>query len=287
MDIQLPVKDGIEATRDIREMERANNIGTFITTPTSDSPSPPSSQATSPMSPLLSMPVIIVALTASSLQIDRVTALAAGCNDFLTKPVSLPWLQQKLLEWGSMAYLSGFSRASSDSTGVSSEFAKSKPAFSAGLNAKAKADEISAHLHIHPRPSSRSSSPARPSDAAHPASLAHPVLTISSPTPVLTPVASTQSHVPVLSPAAIAEVNNDSAPDMDAVDGMLEDHKAQTKRPGPTPLSEPTLESVVAEGARLAIVGRSRANSATTDSFSKVRFRSPLARAPELALIPA
>lgn len=103
MDIQLPVKDGIEATKEIREMEKANNIGTFASTPTAELPSPPSVAASSsssslPMSPFR-LPVIIVALTASSLQSDRVAALAAGCNDFLTKPVSLPWLQQKLLEW--------------------------------------------------------------------------------------------------------------------------------------------------------------------------------------------
>ena len=38
-------------------------------------------------------PVIIVALTASSLQSDRHEALAAGCNDFLTKvSCSIPFV---------------------------------------------------------------------------------------------------------------------------------------------------------------------------------------------------
>jgi CheY-like chemotaxis protein len=38
-----------------------------------------------PSTAMFKSPVIIVALTASSLQSDRHEALAAGCNDFLTK----------------------------------------------------------------------------------------------------------------------------------------------------------------------------------------------------------
>jgi CheY-like chemotaxis protein len=107
MDIQLPVKDGIEATQEIRAVERSNNTQ-FLLTPSSEASNPISTPSSGVASPY-ELPVIIVALTASNLQSDRVNALAAGCNDFLTKPVSLQWLEKKLVEWGSMAYLSGFS----------------------------------------------------------------------------------------------------------------------------------------------------------------------------------
>jgi CheY-like chemotaxis protein len=143
MDIQLPVKTGIEATQEIRELERLNNVGMFSPTPSSDT-STPSGTRVSPTSPIQQQSVIIVALTAGSHQSDRVEALAAGCNDFLTKPVSLPWLQQKLLEWGSMAYLSGFGPRRS-------------PPATFDVNANAKASLVASQLHIE-RPHAENSS---------------------------------------------------------------------------------------------------------------------------------
>lgn len=107
MDIQLPVMDGIEATKEIRRLERSNNIGLFASTPTIEAGKASPMGEMIPDTPLRSS-VIIVALTASSLQQDRVNALAAGCNDFLTKPVSLKWLENKIVEWGCMQALIDF-----------------------------------------------------------------------------------------------------------------------------------------------------------------------------------
>ncbi|OCK82489.1 hypothetical protein K432DRAFT_402857 [Lepidopterella palustris CBS 459.81] len=117
MDIQLPIMNGLEATKEIRRLERVNSIGVFSSASNEtpdllgrDGEGGKEIKEEDKLGDglLFKSPVIIVALTASSLQSDRHEALAAGCNDFLTKPVNFVWLERKVKEWGCMQALIDF-----------------------------------------------------------------------------------------------------------------------------------------------------------------------------------
>ena len=75
MDRQMPVMDGLTATRTIRAWEQANHRP----------------------------PTPIIALTASALKGDREMCLAAGCTAFLTKPIKQEVLLQAIREHSMVA----------------------------------------------------------------------------------------------------------------------------------------------------------------------------------------
>lgn len=157
----MPVMDGIQATKEIRRMEKANaKSGYPPLAPVTDGHTASDTSADSAASSVTSTDtrtssspyrssVIIVALTASSLQSDRVAALAAGCNDFLTKPVSLLWLNNKIIEWGSIKALQMWADIRPD--GMKS--------MASGQAAQAK--HIADRLHVSPKERKKTPSPTR------------------------------------------------------------------------------------------------------------------------------
>ncbi|MBW3585883.1 MAG: response regulator, partial [Cyanobacteria bacterium 0813] len=74
MDIRMPVLDGYEATKQIRAMEGGQNS-------------------------------IILALTAQASQSDRALAIAAGCNDYISKPFREQTLFLKMAEYLGLDYV--------------------------------------------------------------------------------------------------------------------------------------------------------------------------------------
>lgn len=94
MDIRMPVLDGYEATRQIRAMEAAHST-------------------------------IIIALTAQASQSDRSLALAAGCNDYISKPFREETVFLKMAEYLGFEYLYADTTIANDATlataGLSSE----------------------------------------------------------------------------------------------------------------------------------------------------------------------
>ena len=72
MDCQMPVMDGYEAAEKIRQQETGDRH------------------------------IAIIAMTASALEEDRDRCLAAGMDDFMSKPVRKQALEQVLRRWGSM-----------------------------------------------------------------------------------------------------------------------------------------------------------------------------------------
>ena len=69
MDCQMPIMDGFEATRNIRQLTNAKSL------------------------------VPIIAVTANAMSKDRERCLQSGMNDYMSKPVSLDELKDKLLKW--------------------------------------------------------------------------------------------------------------------------------------------------------------------------------------------
>ncbi len=78
MDTRMPVKDGVEATREIRARESQLDVNTRTA---------------------------IIALTASAFETRRAEILAAGCNDFIRKPFQEEVIFEKIAEYLGVRYV--------------------------------------------------------------------------------------------------------------------------------------------------------------------------------------
>ncbi|NEQ42133.1 MAG: AAA family ATPase [Leptolyngbya sp. SIOISBB] len=132
MDMRMPVMDGYEATRRIRALEKKAEQGTgnreqetesreqgignreqgiengSPISPTASTPSPtapatqpPSHPATQPPTPHIP----IIALTASAFEEDRADIMAAGCDDFVRKPLETAIIFEKMAQYLGVKYL--------------------------------------------------------------------------------------------------------------------------------------------------------------------------------------
>jgi hypothetical protein len=80
MDCQMPILDGYQTTREIRRLEGGDRAST---------PEPQRRHT------------IVIAMTANAMKEDREKCLAAGMDDYLSKPVHQEQLQAILTQWGS------------------------------------------------------------------------------------------------------------------------------------------------------------------------------------------
>jgi two-component system sensor histidine kinase/response regulator len=99
MDVQMPEMDGCEATRQIKSREKERGRGKDGENRQSPIPNSQSS-IPNPQSQ-----TIIIALTANAFEEDRAVVLAAGCDDFISKPFQEETIFGKIARYLGVRYI--------------------------------------------------------------------------------------------------------------------------------------------------------------------------------------
>ncbi|GAB4378969.1 MAG: hypothetical protein Kow00121_31960 [Elainellaceae cyanobacterium] len=94
MDLRMPGLSGWDATRRIRAEEMDEDVRQVKRVAMGQAPNACST-----------WPVVIMALTAQALEGDRKLALAAGCDDYISKPLSLELLLKKIAQHMDLTYI--------------------------------------------------------------------------------------------------------------------------------------------------------------------------------------
>jgi CheY-like chemotaxis protein len=103
MDIRMPIMDGYAATKQIRAMEAASSAHSSLSLQATEPQN--AEQRATPIATTKAQSTKIIALTANAFAENQVQALAAGCDDFVAKPLQTQTILEKISQHLGVQYI--------------------------------------------------------------------------------------------------------------------------------------------------------------------------------------